>query len=312
MAADDALSVCRRVVAVKFFGGCGFGVCRKAGAVACAGEIEERLDELFSSADAPTVPDEARDLLHEEGNAFFDVEFIEFVVVHGGDDAGKCDAETFPERGDVVGFGLRLLEGVDLPELAFEVVVQLLGREFPLLFLRVLVVFRLREGIHRGGKQGGVVAEECAEGILLQLGRRGSCLPLDLLRDHVLHGGRLPCKFFAHHFREHFALPLFVRGCKFGGTAGAFLIGAVRGFVLCGRFQFACRLFRAFLHIRHHLCGACADLVDINHGLLLVCSVPLQYSTLFCRPQGGEAGFLRTKICSYFIFALFEPAGFAV
>ena len=240
----------------------------------------------------------------------FDVEFIGFVVVYGGDDAGKCDAEALPECGDVVGFGLRLLEGVDLPELAFEVVIELFGREF--LFLRVLVVCRLREGIHRGGKQGGVVAKECAEGVLLQLGRRGSRLPLDLLRDHVLHGGRLPCKFFAHHLREHFALPLFVRGRKFGGTAGALLLGAVRGFVLCGRFQFAYSLFRAFLHICHHLCGARADLVDIDHGLLLVCSFPLQYSTLFCRPQGGEVGFLRTKICSYFLFLLFEPAGFAV
>ena len=166
----------------------------------------------------------------------------------------------------MVGLGLRLLEGVDLPELAFEVVIELFGREFLLLFLRILVVFRLREGIQRGGKQGGVVAEKRAEGVLLQLRRRGSRLPLDFLRDHFLHGGSLPGKFFAHHLREHFALPLFVRGGKFGGAAGALFFCAVRIFVLCGHFQFAYRLLRAFLHICHHPCVARADLVDIDHG----------------------------------------------
>ena len=50
MAADDALSVLfRRVVAEEFFGGCGLCICRKAGAVARAGEVEERFDEVLSS-----------------------------------------------------------------------------------------------------------------------------------------------------------------------------------------------------------------------------------------------------------------------
>ena len=165
------------------------------------------------------------------------------------------------------------------------------------LFLRVLAVFRLREGIQRGGKQGGVVAEQRAEGVLLQLRRRGSRLPLGFLRDHFLHGGILSCKFFAHHLREHFALLLLVRGSKLGGAAGALFFGAVRIFVLSGHFQFAYRLFRALLHIRHQLCVARADLVEIDHGLLRFFCMIARFS--FRRK--GE----RTKIISKNMFVFF-------
>ena len=166
------------------------------------------------------------------------------------------------------------------------------------LFLRVLVVFRLREGIQRGGKQGGVVAEQRAEGVLLQLRRRGSRLPLHFLRDHFLHGGILSCKFFAHHLREHFALLLLVRGSKLGGAAGALFFGAVRIFVLSGRFKFAYRLFRALLHIRHQLCVARADLVDIDHG-----SPPVFFCMIaqFSFGRKGE----RTKNISKNMFVFF-------